>query len=152
MNTIKYLSLIIAACFALSSCGGSDDNDDVVPPAKKGQFFSMTCNMPSNASQKEVALKGLTSAITDQVQAMSTNWLTVTQLPYSSGTPRVLVECAENTNAKDRIMDIVFLASNDTLLFTVRQAAGSSTPPSDGGTDVDNPHDTTSDQPAYSRQ
>lgn len=151
MNTIKYLSLIIAACFALSSCDSGEEGDDVVPPAKKGQFFSMTCNMPSNASEKEVALKGLTSAITDQVQAMSTKWLTVTQLPYTSGTPRVTVACTENTTAKDRIMDIVFLASNDTLLFTVRQAAGSSTP-SDGGTDVDNPHDTTSDQPAYSRQ
>ena len=82
-----------------------------------------------------------------QAQAVATPWLTVTQLPYSAGTPEVTVACTANLEASRRVMDIVFLANNDkdTLLFTVRQAAYS------GGTNVDTPNDTPTDQPAYSR-
>jgi len=159
MKTLKYLSIALTATLALVACGGgSDDPDDPYTPqpqpptpSEQGLFLSMTCDMPAEASEKTVALTGLNSRITKQSQAVATPWLTVAQLPYSSGTPSVTVACTANLEASRRVMDVVFLANNnkDTLLFTVRQAAYSGG--SSGGTNVDTPNDTPTDQPAYSR-
>ena len=155
MKSMKYLSIAFFACLALLSCGGSDDPDDPInptpnppTPSAQGKFLTMKCDMPAEASEKIVSLTGLTSRITSQVQAIATPWLTVTQETYTSGTPQVKVACTQNLETKVRIMDTVFLANQDkdTLLFTVRQAAYTG-----GGTDVNNPSDTPTDQPAYSR-
>ena len=155
MRTLKILSIALMATLALAACGGgSDDPDDPYTPqpqpptpSEQGRFLAMTCDMPAETSEKTVALTGLNSRITKQAQAVATPWLTVTQLPYSAGTPEVTVACTANLEASRRVMDIVFLANNDkdTLLFTVRQAAYS------GVTNVNTPNDTPTDQPAYSR-
>ena len=102
--------------------------------------------MPAEASEKTVTLTGLSTAISRQVQAAGKDWLTVTQVPYTPGTPQVKVACTQNLQTSQRAMDVVFIAASDTLLLTVRQAVFTG-----GGTDVTDPNDTPSDQPAFSR-
>ena len=151
MKTFKFLFIILAATLVLTSCESESDPEPQPPtPTTNGKFFSLRCDMPAEASEKTISLTGLTTAITRQVQAISTSWLTVTQLPYTSGTPKVSVACTQNLESSRRVMDIVFLANNDkdTLLLTVRQD-GSTGGSGDGGIDV--PSDTPTDQPAYGR-
>lgn len=152
MKTIKILPIIFASMLGLTSCESESAPEPQPPtPTTQGKFFSMRCDMPAEASEKTVSLTGLTTAITRQVQALETSWLSVTQLPYTSGTPRVNVSCTQNKETTRRVMDIVFLANNDkdTLLLTVTQD-GYSGSAGDNGIDV--PTDTPTDQPAYGRQ
>ncbi len=140
--------MVLIASLALFSCGG-DDSELPTPqpstPSAKGKFLTQTCNMPADASETTVKLFGLSSAITRK--SGSASWLTTTVEPYTSGTPEVLVACTQNLQTESRSMDVVFLASNDTLVLTVIQGVYTG-----GGTDIDNPNDTHTDQPAYSKR
>ena len=149
MKKKKYILLAMMAALFLMSCGGGDgDEPSPTPtPPKKGQMYFLTCDMPAEASEKTVALKGLTSAITKKVQAVATDWLTVSKVPYTTCTPEVTVACTQNQQTTKRVMDVVFIAANDTLMLTVSQAAYSITEE----TNTENPYDTPTDQPAYSR-
>ena len=53
--------------------------------------------------------------------------------------------CEQNLGTDAREQEVSFIAANDTLVLTVRQAAYT------GGTDVDSPSDTFTDQPAFAR-
>lgn len=153
MKTIKILSIIFAATLALYSCG--DDPDDPNNPVPEptpsgGKFLNLSCDMPAAATQKTIALTGLTSSITKMAGENDADWLTVAKEPYVSGTPKVTLTTTDNTLTKNRSAFIVFVAARDTLALTVRQAAYSGSDPS-GGTNVDTPNDTPSDQPACAR-
>ena len=149
MNTfnLKHIALAVCASLALAACGGGDEPDPTpVPeptPATQGKFITQTCDMPAQASEQTVTLRGLTSAVTRQTGTV--DWLTAQLLPYSSGTPQVLLRTTENLGTTARQFQLVFIASRDTLALSVRQAAYSAT----GGTDVSTPTDTPTDQPAY---
>ena len=149
MKTIKILSIAFAVCLTLLSCGGGDDDDTPTPQPQptpgtvKGKHFTLTCNMPAEASENVVTLTGLTSEVTRKKGSAS--WLTVNAVPYTGGTPQVAVVCTQNLGTDARQQEVSFIAANDTLVLTVRQAAYT------GGTDVDNPNDTFTDQPAFAR-
>ena len=149
MKTIKFLSIAFAACLTLLSCGGGDDDTPTpqpqppTPGTVKGKHFTQTCNMPADASETIVTLTGLTSEVTRKKGSAS--WLTVNAVPYTGGTPQVAVACTQNLGTDAREQEVSFIAANDTLVLTVRQAA------STGGTDVDSPNDTFTDQPAFAR-
>ena len=148
MKTTKFLSMIFAASLVLLSCGGGagDDPDPTpVPAPAKGKSFTKQCDMPAEASETIVNLTGLTSEITRRKGSAS--WLTINAVPYTGGTPQVAVACQQNTSAEARQQEVTFLAANDTLVLTVRQAGFTG-----GGTDVNSPNDVPTDQPAFSRQ
>ena len=150
MKKIKYISLAFLATVALVACGGGGDSDDPVTPEPKpseGKFILMNHNMPAAASQETVALTGLTSKITKSAGENDASWLTVTQEPYTSGTPKVTLKTQDNTNTTSRSSFLVFVAARDTVALKVIQAAYSG----QGGTDINNPNDTQTDQPAYAR-
>ena len=158
MKTIKLLSIIFAACCVLWSCGGGDDDSSIPEPTPQptphpqpsgGKFLTMSYNMPATASQETIALTGLSSSITTMTGQQQSPWLTVSKEPYTSGVPKVTLTTVDNPDNKARTAYVVFVAARDTLALTVKQAASSGTP--SGGTDVDNLHDSTTDQPAYSR-
>ena len=151
MKTIKILSLIFATSLTILSCGGGDD-DNITPQPQpptpeqpKGKHLTQQCDMPADASEIIIALRGLSSEAR-HVGGVA-RWLTTTLQPYSGGTPQVKVACQQNLNVDTRQQDITFIATNDTLVLTVRQAAYTG-----GGTNVNTPNDTYTDQPAYSRQ
>lgn len=149
-----FLTLAFAASFAMLACGGSDDPDDpIIPepqpptPTVQGKFLTMTKELTAQAGEENMALTGLTSAITTMAgQNATASWLTVIKEEYTGGTPRVTLQVTENLQTAERQAYIVFVASRDTLALTVKQGVYS------GGTDVNNPNDTPTDQPAYVRQ
>ena len=151
MKTIKMLSIAFTVCLTLLACGGSDDDPTPTPPptpptpTAKGKHMTKSGNMPADASEQLVELTGLTSQATHKGGVAK--WLTTTLSTYTGGTPQVVVACRQNLEVDPREIDVTFVAANDTLVLTVRQAAYTG-----GGTDVDNPNETYTDQPAYSRE
>ena len=154
MKTSRILTIALLAALALAACGGSgDDPDDPYTPTPQpptpqtqGKYSEQTLNMPADASESTVALNGLSAAISLTKHVGNASWMSVTEQTYASGTPRVTVACTQNLETAARSHDIIFIASKDTVLLTVRQAAYPG-----GGTDVNTPSDTPTDQPAYSR-
>ena len=153
MKTTKILSILFTVCLTLLSCGGGSSNDPIpdpkpqppTPNTPKGKHLTQTCDMPADASENVVTLTGLTSEVTRK--SGSASWLTTTLESYTSGTPKVKVACTQNLTTETRQQDVTFIATNDTLVLTVRQTVYSG-----DGTNVDNPNDTPTDQPAYARQ
>ena len=153
MNWTKILSLIFVAGMTLMSCGGSDDPDDPINPTPnppkpntQGKFLTMKHELPAKASEEILTLNGLSSIISEMAGAdYSSSWLTVTKEAYTSGAPKVKLKATENMQTTKRSAYIVFVAARDTLALTINQAVYQS------GTDVNNPNDTSTDQPAYSR-
>lgn len=153
MNWTKVLSLIFVACFTLLSCGGSDDPDDPTPPTPNpptpttnGKFLTMSHELPAKASEEVLTLTGLSSSISQMAgEDHTSSWLTVTKEAYTSGAPKVKLKATENLQTTKRSAYVVFVAAKDTLALTINQAIYQS------GTDVNNPSDTPTDQPAYSR-
>jgi len=150
MHTIKYYSITLLASLSLlmGGCGGSDGGDAPEPEPVKpsGKHFVLTCDMEARASEKTVTLTGLTAGVTRHTGAAA--WLAVEILPYVSGAPQVKVTASENGQTGSRQQELTFYAAADTLVLTVRQAAF----PAGGGTDMDEPFDTPSDEPAFGRE
>ena len=91
-------------------------------------------------------LAGLTSQVTRTVGGAE--WLIADVLAYQSGAPRVKLLWHENGTAAARQQELTFYADKDTLVLTVRQPAFNA----QGGTDMDTPYDTPSDQPGFARR
>ena len=106
----------------------------------------MTYDLTPRAAEAIIALTGLTSQIsrTDG----HAEWLIADVLAYQSGAPRVKLLWQENGTAATRQQDLTFYADKDTLVLTVCQPAFNA----QGGTDMDNPYDTPSDQPGFARR
>lgn len=146
MKTMKYIFLTIMA-LTMISCGGGDEPEPTPTPptpTEKGKFLTQTCNMPAKASETVVALQGLTKAI-DRFSPPD-SWLTIIRQAYTSGTLSVQLIASENLQFEARQQDITFYAGRDTLVLTVCQVAYDDT----SGAEMDNTHDTPTNQPAYS--
>jgi len=106
----------------------------------------MTYDLTPRAAEAIIALTGLTSQIsrTDG----HAEWLIADVLAYQSGAPRVKLLWQENGTAATRQQELTFYADKDTLVLTVCQPAFNAR----GGTDMDNPYDTPSDQPGFARR
>lgn len=149
MGKLKYLKMAFVALMVLTACGGSDDEDTPTPqpptppvPTQTGKYLKQTCELPAQQSEKTVELTGLKSDI--DRQSGKASWLNVEKQTYAGGTPKVVVSAKENLEKNERLQDVTFYSQKDTLVLTVRQAAYKG-----GGTDVNNPNDTPTDQPAY---
>lgn len=150
MQTIRFrymitlLTSLVLMATGCSSGGGDDPAPTPVPST--GRHLTQTCNMEPHASQVTVTLTGLTAAVTRHTG--SNAWVIVVPKTYTSGAPQVTVSVAENATSDSRSQELTFYAATDTLVLTVRQAAFDA----GGGTSMDNPFDTPSDQPAFARE
>lgn len=150
MERQKFIAMAFVASLALLSCGGDDDEPTPAPQpptpvTPTGKHLTLSCDLPAPASEKTVTLTGLSAAI--DRQSGSASWLTVTKAAYTSGAPQVTVAATENIQTSARQQDVTFYSQRDTLVLTVRQGVYAG-----DGTDVNSTTDTTTDQPAYSRQ
>lgn len=144
-----YMMLLLGLSLLVGGCGGSDSPDpepepQPVPP--RGKYLTQICNMEARASETTVSLTGLTAKVSRNSGTAA--WLTADVLPYESGVPQVKIKATENSLTDSRQQELTFYAASDTLVLTVRQAAFDV----NGGTDIDNPFDTPSDQPGFARQ
>ena len=144
-----YMMLLLGLSLLVGGCGGSDSPDSEpepqpVPP--RGKYLTQICNMEARASETTVSLTGLTAKVSRN--SGSAAWLTADVLPYESGVPQVKIKTTENSLTDSRQQELTFYAASDTLVLTVRQAAFDV----NGGTDIENPFDTPSDQPGFARQ
>ena len=144
MNKLKYIFMTLLASAALMSCDG--DDPEPAPTPAKGKRYTQTCDMPAKATESIVTLYSFKTAITSFNNPSS--WISIIRQVYDSGSPQVLVSVTENLQADPRQQDVTFIAENDTLILTVRQAAYSGME----GVDMENLHDTKTDQPAYMPQ
>ncbi len=111
--------------------------------------------MPADASEVIISLTGLSSEV--RSKSGSATWVTTTLLPYTTGTPTLVVSCQQNLDVNERSQDVTLLAHSqastdqyevsDTLVLTVRQTVYQG-----DGTNTEDPNDTYSDQPAYSKR
>lgn len=156
MKTMKYLSMALLAGFAMLalSCGGSESGDEPAPTPPPtptnptiptGKHLTQMLDMEARKQVATVKLTGLNSQAS--LKSGAASWLTVDVMPYTSGTPEVMLTVAENATQDLRQQDVTFIATNDTLVLTVRQK----TFDVNGGENNDAPFDTPSDQPALSR-
>lgn len=147
MNIKIFLTMTLLAGLSLmvGGCGGSD-GPDPDPVAPKGKHLEQTCNIGARAAETIVTLTGLTAKVSRNTGTAA--WLTVEVMPYTAGTPQVKVTATENSLADSRRQELTFYAANDTLVLTVCQEPFNA----GGGTDVDNPFDTPSEQPGFARR
>lgn len=157
MKTKRHLSMIQAAILAIAllaaGCGGggSDEPEPTptpppTPTPAKGSHLTRTYSIDARASETIVKLTGLSAAVTRTTGTAS--WLTANVLPYTSGTPEVSIAATENSQTAARQQELTFYAANDTLVLTVQQASFDSY----GGTSMDQPFSTPTDQPGFSRR
>lgn len=127
------------------ACGGSDDKKD--DPVISGKTYTKSVTLDAQGTEQTVTLNDLKSKIDDV--SNSYQWLTVRIDPYTSGSPSVAVSAEANTGTDARSGNVTITAiSGDKVILTVAQNPAP-TPHTYG---IDDPHDTESDQSAYSRR
>jgi len=118
-----------------------DNPDDPYVP----QTYQQTASFDSwEAGSQIVKLTSLSSGVKEIEKENGTDWLAVEQESYSSGTPSVKLKAAANNDTQQRTAIATITAENgDKVILTVTQTGRTY--------GIDDPHDTESDQPAYSR-
>lgn len=116
---------------------------NITQPGFAGKQFTQSLNVSGYGEEKVVTLTDLTSAIKNiKVDA---NWLTV-EANDGAVSPSVKVKAEANTTEEVREAKVIINATNgDRLTLTVIQNVKETS-------NVEEPNDTESDQPAYSRQ
>lgn len=116
---------------------------NITQPGFAGKLFTQSVTVSGYGEEKVVTLTDLTSAIKNiQVDA---NWLTV-EANDGAASPSVKVKASANTTEDVREAKVIINATNsDRVTLTVLQNVKESS-------NVEEPNNTESDQPAYSRQ
>ena len=148
MKQLTYYCIFIICMTCVTACGGSSE-DSRNNPVIEGNTYRQSISVGAEAAQQTVTLVDLHAAIDDINQ--SATWLSATKMSYTSGSPRILLTIEENSSTQERQANITIIDTyKNTVFLTVKQVkAGDPTPVLSG---IDDPHDTPSNQPAYSRQ
>ena len=131
----RYLGYVVSSIIVLVvllSCNAKLGEGDKIDATQE-------IRLESGALTVQISISKLDKAIAE-IQNTA-DWLTVVQDLYSSGTPRVKVSCTENNEPSERVAIVVIKTkAGDTVTLTVIQQAK---------TEIEDIHDTQSDQPAY---
>lgn len=152
MQKLKYLSFMLMGLLLLCSCPGPDPDPttDITDP----QTFSQTVNVSAEKSTQTVTLSNLKLAISNISQ--SDDWCKATIQSYTSGSPSIKLEIAENTTGNARHSNIVITDTyGNKVLLAVNQVKKGDTPnpnPDTNKNGIEDSHDVVTDQPAYAKQ
>ncbi len=146
MKSIKSMLLIIAATSTLSSCWLFPDHD---PDPVEAAIFNQSIEIPATEGSQTYTVSDLKKNISGEISNTGSTWLTVEKLPYSSGSPQVKLSYKANTGGERSAVVIFRDDDNNQVNLTVEQPEAEEPEPVKTG--IEDPHNTQSDQPAYSR-
>lgn len=145
MKQMKLYFLFLICLLITYACGGGDGNggNDPQPPTPK--VYSQSITLSAEGGTQNVTLSDLSSDVRNV--GSTPEWLVVLPQFYSSGAPSIRLEVQANTNAVERKCNVTIqAASGDKVVLSVTQQASSN----QEGTDIDDIHNNTTSQPAYS--
>lgn len=147
MKHIRLFSIAVALVALFTACGDDKKEESPLNPVNtEGTTYNQSITLDASGTQQTVKLTNLTSKI-DEVENSNT-WLTVLISPYTSGTPSIVVSSDEHTGTTARSGSVTIVAVNgDKVILSVTQKGKE-----EQKTGIDDPHDVSTDQPAYSRQ
>lgn len=152
-NKVLYIMTSLTILLFAACGGGGDDNNGssstpVGPSTPEGKTYQQSVMLPAIGVDKEVSLNDLKTAI--QKMEGDATWLSVSQQNYTSGSPAVRliatdnVKDGETTNTRSCNVTITAVNGDIVVLSVIQEGAESKT-------GIDDSHDVTTDQPAYSR-
>lgn len=146
MKQIKIFLLLALGSVILTACpSGVDDEIISENPELAGKEYNDTYNIPAEGCDNSYTLSMLKSRITSS--DIKSNWLTVTILSYTKGSPRIKIVATENQESSERKQIIVLRTeNNDKLTLTFVQAGKEVI-----SSGIDDVHNNSSDNPAYSK-
>lgn len=132
-----------------TACGGGDDNNGSSSTTPEGKTYQQSVTLSATGANKEVSLYNLKAAI-EKIEGGAT-WLSVLKQDYTSGSPALRLIATENvkdgemTSARSCNVTITDVNGDKVILSVIQEGAESKT-------GIDDSHDVTTDQPAYSRE
>ena len=139
MKTINLYALALIALFCFTNCSGGEES---LKPA-----LSQPVTLAAEATNILVTLDILKEPVETAIAA--DNWLTVSVVPYTSGSPMLRLNATVNpNNAERKTKVIVTTTSKKKYDLIVQQKAKPAVTPE--GTTIEDKHDSQTDQPAYS--
>ena len=131
MNRVKTMALYAFVALGLTACAVEDNS---TRPA----VYAQTENFSPAAETRVVTLDDVVGQA--EVAAADADWVTVTALPNNGTAPtQVEITVLENTSGAERTAQQVIKVSANTVNLTINQ----------GITNVDDPNEAVTDQPAY---
>ncbi len=114
-------------------------------------IYNQSIEIPAAEGSQTYTVSDLKKNISGEISNTGSAWLTVEKQNYSSGSPQVKLSYKANTGGERSAVVIFRDEDNNQVNLTVKQLKPEEKPEPDK-TGIDDPHDTQSDQPAYSRQ
>lgn len=146
MKNFKQYIIASMAVILMTACGGgSTSEEDIIPDNPDGQVYKQSVTLQADIVDETVTIENLKSAI-KSIEG-GAGWLTVIPLEYTSGNPKIRLIATENEKDTPRSCSLRITAqSGDMVILAVTQEKAEL---KDG---IDDTHDVTTDQPAYSRK
>lgn len=134
MKKIKILAMAALVALGLTACSNADNS------YRERYFtFEQTQYLPSAAGTYTVTLDNIKNTV--EIGAVKADWMTIaTMETKESGKSQIAVTVTENATGENRTAPAVVLTSKpNTVYLTIIQ----------GVTNMDNPNEQETDQPAY---
>lgn len=143
MKQFRIFILAIVGCIMLTACPGGGGT--VTPEEIPGNEYTDTYNIPANGCDETYTLSKLSTELSSV--SSCPEWLSVSILTYSYGSPKIKIIAKANTDTSERKHVIVIQSTNnDKLTLTIVQAGKEKAP-----SGIDDIHNGTSTNPAYSK-
>ena len=142
MKQIHPLLIIVFGLLLFVACHHHHDDEPAI--------FERSLDVPATKGSQTYTVSDLKRSI-DSISSTDTTWLTVTKKPYGSVSPKVELSYEEITGIKRSAVVIFRDNESNQVNLTVNQAGKTDSPPEQEN-GIEDPHDTVTDQPAYSRQ
>ena len=141
MKQIRTFIIALMGCILLTAC-----------PTTEEKVVERTLNETHNISYQQKEETKELVRLSSEIESLElySDWISVTALPYTGGAPKVKIFAYTNTGSTPRSATITIRTkeknkNRDVLILTVVQEGF--TPP----TGVDDIHNQSSNQPAYSK-
>lgn len=137
-----YAIFFMLGVLTLVSCGGGGGGGDSTPTPipTPPKTYTQSETIAAAGGDKVVTLTSLSSSISSINN--TTSWVVASPQSYTSGSPKLQLNVTANTDKNERKCEIIVTAqSGENVVLTVIQQAGNG---------IDDLHDNTTTQPAYS--